>query len=45
MVVMQVLDFGASRDGEPSARRGVRIVVDRSGREIEELDDDDDGHP
>jgi F-box and WD-40 domain protein CDC4 len=39
---MQVLDFGAARDGIPDARRGMRIVVDRNGEEaIEHTESDD----
>lgn len=33
---MQVLDFGAFRDGVPKAKRGKRIVVDLEGRELNE---------
>lgn len=35
---MQVLDFGAARDGIPESRRGHRIVVDPRGREIDDVD-------
>lgn len=31
---MQVLDFGAARDGVPAEQRGTRIVVDRNGDEF-----------
>lgn len=31
---MQVLDFGAARDGVPEENRGRRIVVDVNGNEI-----------
>lgn len=30
---MQVLDFGAARDGVPENQRGHRIVVDAYGQE------------
>lgn len=33
-----MLDFGASRDGEPEHQRGRRIVVDPRGREIEDIE-------
>jgi F-box and WD-40 domain protein CDC4 len=37
---MQVLDFGAYRDGVPEHRLGKRILVDRRGHEAnEEIDD------
>lgn len=32
---MQVLDFGAVRDGVPISKRGQRIVVDAEGLEID----------
>lgn len=35
---LQVLDFGAARDGVPESKRGHRIVVDPRGREIEDID-------
>jgi F-box and WD-40 domain protein CDC4 len=35
---LQVLDFGASRDGVPDASRGRRIVVDARGQETEDVD-------
>jgi F-box and WD-40 domain protein CDC4 len=38
---MQVLDFGASRDGVPADQRGRRIVVNSRGHEIEDLTDVD----
>lgn len=43
-MALQVLDFGASRDGVPADMRGVRVVVDKYGNEIsrDELDDQDD---
>ncbi|KAF2136997.1 uncharacterized protein K452DRAFT_236572 [Aplosporella prunicola CBS 121167] len=37
---IEVLDFGASRDGIPSDQRGRRIVVDSRGREIEDVEDE-----
>ena len=36
----QVLDFGASRDGIPDHRLGKRIVVNRSGEEVNDDDED-----
>ncbi len=36
---MQVLDFGAARDGVPESKRGHRIVVDIDGNEITPNDD------
>ena len=38
LTMVQVLDFGASRDGVPECDRGRRIVVNSDGLEI---DDDD----
>lgn len=35
---LQVLDFGAARDGIPENKRGHRIVVDPRGREIEDVE-------
>lgn len=35
---LQVLDFGAARDGVPEDKRGHRIVVDPRGREIEDAE-------
>jgi F-box and WD-40 domain protein CDC4 len=32
---MQVLDFGAARDGVPESKRGQRLVVDTEGMEID----------
>lgn len=37
--VLQVLDFGAARDGVPEEKRGRRIVVDLHGREITDGND------
>lgn len=34
---MQVLDFGASRDGVGPEQRGRRIVVNSKGQEMEEV--------
>lgn len=34
---VQVLDFGASRDGVPADHRGRRIVVNSKGHEIEDV--------
>ena len=36
--VLQVLDFGASRDGVPDSSRGRRIVADHRGAETEDVD-------
>ena len=36
---MQVLDFGALRDGVPENQRGRRIVVNAAGRETFDLHD------
>lgn len=36
---LQVLDFGASRDGVPEHKRGRRIVVNTDGREIFDAND------
>ncbi|KAJ4371554.1 SCF ubiquitin ligase complex subunit cdc4 [Neocucurbitaria cava] len=37
MTYIEVLDFGASRDGVPADQRGRRIVVNSKGHEIEDL--------
>ncbi|KAL1631006.1 SCF ubiquitin ligase complex subunit cdc4 [Neofusicoccum ribis] len=39
LTYIEVLDFGASRDGAPEDQRGRRIVVDSRGREIEDVDE------
>ncbi|GME22716.1 hypothetical protein GTA08_BOTSDO11659 [Neofusicoccum parvum] len=39
LTYIEVLDFGASRDGAPEDQRGRRIVVDGRGREIEDVDE------
>lgn len=39
MTYIEVLDFGASRDGVPADQRGRRIVVDSKGREVEDVED------
>ncbi|KAF2089472.1 WD40 repeat-like protein [Saccharata proteae CBS 121410] len=39
MTYIEVLDFGASRDGVPADKRGRRIVVDSRGLEVEDVDD------
>jgi hypothetical protein len=39
--IIQVLDFGASRDGIPASKRGRRIVVDADGYEVTNDDDDE----
>ncbi|KAL9106406.1 MAG: hypothetical protein Q9227_008548 [Pyrenula ochraceoflavens] len=36
MTYIEVLDFGASRDGVPIDQRGTRIVVDEEGNEMSE---------
>ncbi|KAF1911210.1 WD40-repeat-containing domain protein [Ampelomyces quisqualis] len=41
MTYIEVLDFGASRDGVPADQRGRRIVVDLRGHEIEDVTDGD----
>ncbi|KAL4932121.1 F-box/WD repeat-containing protein [Aspergillus undulatus] len=40
MTYIEVLDFGASRDGLPDDQLGRRIVVNRSGQEVHETDED-----
>ncbi|KAL6708989.1 SCF ubiquitin ligase complex subunit cdc4 [Coniothyrium glycines] len=37
MTYIEVLDFGASRDGVPADQRGRRIVVNAKGHEIEDV--------
>ncbi|KAK8172170.1 WD40-repeat-containing domain protein [Phyllosticta citrichinensis] len=39
MTYIEVLDFGACRDGFVDEQLGRRIVVDQRGREIEDVDD------
>ncbi|KAL1594454.1 SCF ubiquitin ligase complex subunit cdc4 [Paraconiothyrium brasiliense] len=39
MTYIEVLDFGASRDGVPLEQRGRRIVVNAKGQETEDIDD------
>ncbi|KAF2704605.1 WD repeat-containing protein pop1 [Pleomassaria siparia CBS 279.74] len=39
MTYIEVLDFGASRDGVPADQRGRRIVVNGKGCETEDMDD------
>lgn len=39
ILVLQVLDFGAARDGVPEEKRGRRIVVDLHGREAPDGND------
>ncbi|KAI5777477.1 WD40-repeat-containing domain protein [Geopyxis carbonaria] len=41
---IEVLDFGAARDGVPEEKRGHRIVVDLEGREVFELAALDEGY-
>ncbi|KAF7189453.1 Cell division control protein 4 [Pseudocercospora fuligena] len=38
LTYIEVLDFGAARDGVPESQRGRRTVVDPRGREIEDVD-------
>ncbi|KAE9976136.1 hypothetical protein EG328_002830 [Venturia inaequalis] len=38
---IEVLDFGAARDGVQSDRRGCRTVVDKDGQEVEETSDEE----
>ncbi|KAL3475471.1 WD40-repeat-containing domain protein [Aspergillus californicus] len=40
MTYIEVLDFGASRDGCPDDRLGRRIVVNRWGQEVSDTDED-----
>ncbi|KAL2814838.1 WD40-repeat-containing domain protein [Aspergillus cavernicola] len=42
MTYIEVLDFGASRDGVPDDQLGRRIVVNRWGQEVSDTDEDDD---
>jgi F-box and WD-40 domain protein CDC4 len=39
MTYIEVLDFGASRDGVPADQRGRRIVVNSKGYETEDIED------
>jgi F-box and WD-40 domain protein CDC4 len=41
LIIHQVLDFGASRDGIPVDQRGRRIVVNSKGHEIEDVTEGD----
>ncbi|KAJ4359083.1 SCF ubiquitin ligase complex subunit cdc4 [Ascochyta clinopodiicola] len=41
LTYIEVLDFGASRDGVPLDQRGRRIVVNRNGQEVEDILDTD----
>jgi len=36
--MIQVLDFGAIRDGVPDENRGRRVVVNHKGREIDDVE-------
>ncbi|CAK4034047.1 Cell division control 4 [Lecanosticta acicola] len=38
LTYIEVLDFGAARDGVPESKRGRRVVVDIRGKEIEDVD-------
>jgi len=38
---IEVLDFGAARDGFSRDRRGIRTVVDKDGHEIDDSTDDE----
>ncbi|KAJ0425173.1 WD40-repeat-containing domain protein [Aspergillus carlsbadensis] len=40
MTYIEVLDFGASRDGVPDDHLGRRIVVNRTGQEVSDTDED-----
>ncbi|KAL4779309.1 WD40-repeat-containing domain protein [Aspergillus varians] len=40
MTYIEVLDFGASRDGLPDDQLGRRIVVNRTGQEVSDTDED-----
>ncbi|KAL6233161.1 hypothetical protein BDW75DRAFT_232197 [Aspergillus navahoensis] len=40
MTYIEVLDFGASRDGFPEDQLGRRIVVNRSGQEVSDTDEE-----
>ncbi|KAI9370850.1 WD40-repeat-containing domain protein [Aspergillus egyptiacus] len=40
MTYIEVLDFGASRDGVPDDQLGRRIVVNRWGQEVSDTDED-----
>ncbi|OGE55282.1 hypothetical protein PENARI_c004G05417 [Penicillium arizonense] len=39
---IEVLDFGAARDGVPESKLASRIVVNARGQEVQNLDEDDD---
>jgi F-box and WD-40 domain protein CDC4 len=39
LTTLQVLDFGAARDGVPADQRGRRIVVNSKGQETEDTED------
>ena len=39
LTYIEVLDFGASRDGVPKADLGRRIVVDAKGREVMDVEE------
>jgi F-box and WD-40 domain protein CDC4 len=38
VMCLQVLDFGAARDGVPASERGRRIVVNVRGQEVDDVD-------
>ncbi|PWY88406.1 cell division control protein Cdc4 [Aspergillus heteromorphus CBS 117.55] len=40
LTYIEVLDFGASRDGVPSEQLGRRVVVNRWGQEVSDTDED-----
>ncbi|PLB34812.1 cell division control protein Cdc4 [Aspergillus candidus] len=42
LTYIEVLDFGASRDGVPDDQLGRRIIVNRWGQEVSDVDEDDD---
>ncbi|MCJ1314580.1 SCF ubiquitin ligase complex subunit cdc4 [Agyrium rufum] len=43
LTYVEVLDFGAARDGVPANKRGKRIVVNANGLEVLDLNDLNDG--
>ncbi|KAJ5296059.1 hypothetical protein PENANT_c021G03317 [Penicillium antarcticum] len=42
LTYIEVLDFGAARDGVPESKLASRIVVNARGQEVQNLDEDDD---
>lgn len=43
LIALQVLDFGAARDGATAEQRSRRVVVDARGKEIVDVDIDTTG--